>query len=220
MKLNWRNTVIISCLFLTRNLNAQNDFGIWSGLELNAPITKDINIGVEVETRFDRNASRMKTAFISPFAGWEVSKHFKVGVNYRLSSSPYSALTDNRIASHRYALDIEFRNILELINVKPRLGLTLRLRGTKEFENLKRTDNYLRLRIKADYSTSKSKFEPYFYAELFYHLKDQITYTYSEVKTFNTINKFRASIGLKYSISKQHEIKLFSIYQSQIQKIF
>ena len=211
-----RNTALIACVFLVTNLNAQNDFGIWSGLDLNAALSKDLIVGMEVEARFDRNVSHMKTAFLSPYASWDASKYFKIGINYRLSSSPYNATVANRILSHRYALDLEFRNIMELFKDKPKLGLTLRLRATKEYEELKRTDKYLRFRVKADYSIPKSKVEPYFFAELFYHISDQVTYTFSDVKTVNAFNKFRSTLGFKYEISKKHEIKLFSIYQRQL----
>ena len=199
-------------------MNAQNDFGFWSGIKISAPVAKDFKIGLEAETRFDRNGSRMKTAFISPYASWDASNYFRIGLEYRLSSSSFNAAVANRILSHRYALDFEFRNIIDLIKDKSNLGLTFRLRGTKEYETLKRTDNYFRLRIKADYKIPKSKLEPYLSAELFYHLSDQITYTYSEVNTVNNINKLRASLGFKYEISKQHEVKLFSIYQRQLLK--
>jgi hypothetical protein len=203
---------------MAANLRAQNEFGCWSGMKLNVPVTKDFKMGMEAETRFDRNLSRMKTAFISPYASWDASKYFEIGLSYRLSSSPYNAEVTNRILSHRYALDLEFKNIMDFIKDKSNLGLTLRFRGTKEYEELKRTDNYLRLRIKADYSLPKSKLKPYLSVEMFYHISDQVTYTFSEVNTVNNINKLRASLGFKYAISKKHEIKIFYICQRQILK--
>jgi len=214
LKALFRITIVFLC-FSVQSI-AQSDFGLWTGLELNVPITKDIKFGLESQARFDNNVSRTKEAFISPYVKWDMKKYFRVGVNYRLSSVPYNSTVLNRVFSHRYTLDLEFRNILDLFSNKNKIKLAMRLRATNEHEREKLNKNYLRYKIKADYNLPKTKLEPSLSAEFFYHFNDQIVYTFNEVKTFNRINKFRLRLGFEYPLSKKHTINIFSIYQHQI----
>lgn len=194
----------------------QSDFGTWAGLELKTSLTKKLDVSLEGQSRFDRNSTRLKTAFVSPGLKFKIHDHVRVGVDYRFSSVPFNNTISNRIYTHRFTLDAEFRDILDLLIDKSRLDLTLRVRGTHEREFNKQDDNYLRARLKASYNIKKSKFEPNVSVEIFYHLNNQIEYTFTEVRTHHAVNKFRVRLGLDYNLKKRQQISLFGIYQRQL----
>lgn len=206
----------LACIILISTasnfIHAQNDFGLWTGVDLNIPLTKKIKFGIDVQTRFDRNVSRMKEAYMSPSVKWDVLKQFRVGFNYRLTRMPYSSDVLNRISTHRFTLDLELNDLIKFIKDKSRLEISLRVRGTNEHELSKLTENYLRYRIKGVYNLPKTKLEPSLSAELFYHFNDQIIYTFTEVKSINSFNKLRLQFGLKYPLGKS-TVEIYSIYQ-------
>lgn len=194
----------------------QSDLNTWAGLAIKTSLTKKIALSLEGQTRFDQHSTHLKTAFISPELSYEFKNHFKVDGAYRLSSVPFDNSTSNRIYTHRYNVDASFRNILGLFIKKPVVNMSLRLRGTHERESNKRNDNYVRARIKAVYNIKKSNYKPHVSAELFYHLRDQIEYTFTTVKTHHVITKFRVRFGVDYSLKKRQKISLFGIYQKQL----
>lgn len=194
----------------------QSDFGTWAGLELKTSLTKKLDVSLEGQSRFNRNSTRLKTAFVSPGFKYKIHDQVRIGMDYRLASVPFDNSTSNRIFTHRFTLDAEFRDILNLFVDKSPLNLSIRLRGTHERELNKQDDNYLRARLKASYKIKKSKFEPNISAEMFYHLNNQIEYTFTEVRTHHAVNKFRVRLGLDYNLKKRQQISLFGIYQRQL----
>ena len=209
-----RITFIFLIIAASNIIHAQNDFGLWTGADINIPITKKLKFGIDAQTRCDRNVSRMKAAYISPSVKWELSKQFKVGFNYRLTRTPFSSDVLNRISTHRYTLDVELNDLIKWIKDKSRLEISMRLRGTNEHERSKLTDNYLRYRLKGVYNLPKTKLEPSLSAEIFYHFNNQIVYSFTEVKTINSFNKFRLQFALKYPLGKS-TVEIYSIYQRQ-----
>lgn len=208
---------VISCLILTKTSLGQNDFGLWTGVEVNSSITKDIKIGLEGQARFDNNASKMKETYCSPSIKWDILKMLRVGFNYRLSNIPYNSTSTNRINTHRYTFDLDLRNLMNLREKKSDFDLSLRIRGTREYEALKRTQSYLRFRLKADYNIPKTKVTPFLAVELFYHFNDQITYSFNEVTATHGANKLRTIVGADIPIDKKkrHVINAFGMYQGQ-----
>jgi hypothetical protein len=207
---------LIVALFISTFGFGQSDFVTWAGLEMKTSLTKKLDVTLEGQSRFDQNSARLKTAFISPGLKFNIHDQIRVGADYRLASIPFNNSTSNRIFTHRFTLDAEFRKILDLFIDKSRLDLTLRFRGTHEREFKKQDDNYLRARLKASYNIKKSKFEPNLSAEMFYHLNNQIEYTFTEVRTHHAINKFRVRFGVDYNLKKRQKMSLFGIYQRQL----
>jgi hypothetical protein len=207
---------LLLALFFTSFGFGQSDFIAWTGLEVKTSLTKKIGLSLKGQTRFDRNSTHLKTAFISTGLKYDFQDHFRVRVAYRLSSVPFDNSTSNRIYTHRYNVDAELRDILGFFIKKTPVNIHLRLRGTHEYELNKLSDNYLRTRIKASYDIKKSNYRPHVSVELFYHLRNQIEYTFTEVQTHHAISKFRMRLGVDYTLKKRQQLSLFGIYQKQL----
>ena len=195
---------------------SQNDFGLWFGGQIEAPIMEQVDVTLETEMRLGDNATQMDTRFVSPSVKWKAHKHVRIGAEYRLSSIPFNSSTTNRSYTHRYGFDLEFRKIMDLINKKSKLGISMRLRSTTELEMQKRTKNTLRYKINFDYNIPKSKLKPYVSGEFFYRFNNQLTYTATEVIATNAVNKLRLKIGVEYPVKKRHTLKFYSLMQKQL----
>jgi hypothetical protein len=216
MRLQRKYILALIALIVSQISLAQNDFGLWFGGQIKAPITKQVDLALETEMRLGENATQMDTRFISPSVKWKAHKHVRVGAEYRLSSVPFNSSTTNRSYTHRYGFDLEFRKIMDFIDKKSKLGLSMRLRSTTELETQKRTKNTLRYKINFDYNIPKSKLKPYISGEFFYRFNNQVTYTATEVIATNAVNKLRLKIGVEYPVKKRHTLKFYSLMQKQI----
>lgn len=207
---------VLVCMVLGLNASAQSDFGTWFGAELKAPIASNFDLALEGQLRMDENSTHLSAAFLSPSITWSASKYLRFTGAYRMSNVPFNSSTINRVYTHRYSLDFEFRKILGLIADYDKFGLSMRVRGTSELESGERTENTLRFKLNADYNFENSKIEPYISGELFYRFNEQVSYTFTEVTTHSGINKMRLKLGASYAVKKRHVVKIFSIYQKQI----
>ncbi|MCH2229115.1 MAG: DUF2490 domain-containing protein [Crocinitomicaceae bacterium] len=212
----FRNIILIFTLLGSFFTIGQSDFITWAGLELKTSVSKKIELNLKGQSRFDRNSSHLKNTFISPGIRLKVHKNIRLSGKYRLSSIPFNLNSSNRILSHRLTLDAQFRNLLNLILDKPMVDLNVRLRGTHEMEKNKRDDHYIRLRLKGALNLKKSKITPNASLEIFYHLNNQITYTFEKVTSHHAINKLRIRIGTDYKLNKRQELSFFGIYQREL----
>jgi len=202
---------VIFCSFKT--LQAQNDFGLWLKHDLTYSINKKLKFELDFQSRFDRNVTRNKELFTTPSVQWEVHKYIRLGSEYRFTYFPSNAFENGKPISQRITLNFEFQNIEKLWNKKSDLGLSLRIAGTSEHQKYERADNYIRTRLNVDYNIPKTKLKPELSAELFYHFNDRVTYSFSEVRTYNSFNKIRFRLGFEYPLGKQHKIAAFGQYQ-------
>ncbi len=192
---------------------AQSDVRAWIGVDAKYDLNKRWSLGMETQTRTDLKLGRLDNAYISPNLSWKIHKHLETGFSYRLSSVPYSKSTTNRVTSSRFSLDFTFRNIEEFFAKKPRLGVSLRLQGTREYEAEKRTDNTLRLKLILDYDLPNSKLDLFASTELFYRFQRDLVYTFSEVQSVDAINKYRVKLGLSYPLGDHQDIKVYGLNQ-------
>lgn len=200
-------------LFACTSISAQNDFGLWLKHDLSYSLNEKVKIELDFQARFDRNVTRNKELFTTPSIQWEVHKFIKLGAEYRFTYFPSSNFENGKPVSNRYSLNAEFQNIEKLWNKKSDLGLSLRIAGTSEHQKFERVDNYLRTRLKVDYNIPKTKLKPEFSAELFYHFNDQVSYSFTEVRTVNSFNKMRFKLGLEYPLGLKHKVAIFGQYQ-------
>lgn len=194
---------------------AQNDFGLWTGVDARFKASKKLDFGLQLESRFKSNASEVDQTFLSPYARYELHKKIRVGADYRLSNRPESGIFGEYF-THRMTVDLEFKDLIksfvDRLDLDTRIRYTHATRGTGELNN----DN-LRLRVKLSYNLPKTKLTPHIASEFFYHFNDQIIYTPTEVQSVHRFNKYRLRAGLSYPLNKQHELSLFYMVEPEIE---
>jgi len=71
---------------------AQNDFNAWAGVDIRVPVTKKLNVGVKLESRFENNISKVEQTFVAPYLKLDLHNHIEMGLVYRFSNRPESGL--------------------------------------------------------------------------------------------------------------------------------
>lgn len=203
---------ILSILFSFSSLVllSQSQWGGWFGAAAEGELHKDWKAGMEIQSRFDKNFSSLDQLYLSPFVKWDVHKHLRIGADYRWTSF------GSTVSSHRGTLDLQFRDLMDLIANDSRLAWTCRLRGTYESSNYQSTETNLRLRSQLSYNLPKTKAEPFIQCELFYHFNDQLIYTFEEVRAEHNFSKYRIRIGAELPLNKRHEFQCYYMFQSRI----
>ena len=214
--MKFKTLIFLFSLIASSALHAQNDVGLWLKHDLSYSINKKIKFGIDFQARFDQNISRNKELFSTPSIQWEVHKYISLGAEYRFSYYPNSAFENGKPVSQRFGANFEFQNIEKLLSKKSDFGLSLRIAGTSEHQKYERADNYIRTRLKVDYNIPKTKLKPELSAELFYHFNDRISYSFTEVRGYNTFNKLRIKLGLEYPLGLKHKVSVFGQYQRKL----
>ncbi len=205
---------VVLTLFSPVNLSAQQDFGLWTGIDGKLSLSKKIQVGAVVQMRFKENINARSESFISPYIACNPFKHFKIGLDYRFSNNwDNGYISENR---HRITIDLGFKKLLGLLNIKSRFNFDSRLRYVGESRIGDVNSHYLRGRIKLVYNLPKTKIEPHISSELFYHFNDQLSYTENQVITNHRFNKYRVRAGFEIPVAKQHQIRVFYIIQKEI----
>lgn len=76
-----------------------------------------------------------------------------------------------------------------------------------------RVENTVRLKLKLDYNLPKTKLDLFASTELFYRFQRDVIYTFEEVQTVSSINKYRVKAGARYPLGDHHALKLFGMHQ-------
>ncbi len=208
--------LLVGFLWMSHDAIAQKeqDFGLWSGVDVRVPLTKKLDAGLEVQMRFKNNVTAIDNSFFSPYIKYDLHKHFGLGIDYRWSNEPKGGGMFGPDNFHRVTLDLEAKKLVELFAENTRLDASFRLRGTHETTNGDRNNDYLRMQLEFKYNIPGIKLEPELSGELFYHFNDQLSYSFSEVQSRGRMNKFRVKLGLNYQLNKRQQLKLFYMIQS------
>ncbi|OFZ41246.1 MAG: hypothetical protein A3D92_23430 [Bacteroidetes bacterium RIFCSPHIGHO2_02_FULL_44_7] len=197
--------------------SSQKDFGLWSGVDVRVPMTKKLSAGIEIQARFKDNISRVDNSFLSPYLKYDVHRHLGIGVDYRFTNEAGPSGFFGTTNLHRICLDIEANKLVDLIADDSRFDASVRVRYTHENTLGDQNNDYLRMQVNVKYKLSKSKLEPEVAAELFYRFNDQLSYSFSEVRSRSRFNKYRVRVGLNYDLNKQNSVKIFYMVQSGIE---
>ena len=196
---------------------SQSDFRAWTGADIRIPVTQKFTTGLEAQSRFKSNLNEVEEVFVSPYVRYEIQKHIQLGVDYRLSNSDENGAFFGVRNTHRWTLDLRFRDLEKFIWDKTRFSINTRLRGTHAYSRTDENNSNIRFQLKVDYNLPKTKLTPFLSTEFFYHLNDQISYTFTDVETHSRFSKYRIRGGVNYPWSKRNSIKLFYIYEPEIQ---
>ncbi|MFT6282008.1 MAG: hypothetical protein ACJA0U_002141 [Salibacteraceae bacterium] len=211
-----KNSLFVIGVTLPMLSSAQSDFGVWTGGDVRVPITKKLDAGMQLESRFSNNVSTVDKSFLSPYVKFNLHKHIGLGLAYRFGNSPTAGLFGGE-TYHRIGLDANFKDLLELFMEKTKLELDARLRYTHGWDRGDLNKDNFRTRVKLSYDLPKTKLKPHVAAEFFLHFNDQITYTSTGVTGNHRFNKYRLRLGLEYPINKRHELNLYYIVQPEFE---
>ena len=211
-----KNSLIVVGVAIPIFSSAQNDFGVWTGADVRLPITKKLDAGLQLESRFTNNASTVNKSFISPYVKYDLKKHIGLGLAYRFGNRPTTGLLGGD-TYHRIGLDANFTDLLELFIKKTKLKLDARLRYTHAWDRGDLNNDNVRARVKLSYNLPKTKLKPHVAAEIFLHLNDQLIYTSTSVTGNHRFNKYRLRLGLEYPINKRHELNLYYIVEPEFE---
>ncbi len=197
--------VVLSILSGTA-FSQQVDAELWLGAAVKADINKKLSLKYETQTRFNQNATRIKTYYNELSIDYELIKNLEIGTTYRYSRRNRDTyyLGDNRIC-----LNLSYDKKITDLGFK----FKARARYQYSFDRLTiinnlifpDTENMFRLKLELDYKNDAFKrFLPRVGYELF--------------KSFNPIkaqgiSAYRLYAGLDLDLPARHEISLKYIYE-------
>lgn len=211
--------LVCTCFFQSYG---QSDFGVWTSADLKIPITKKLDVGLGINARFKSNVTEVKKTFLSPSINYKVASFLKLGADYRFANHPETGFFGT-YNTHRITLDANFdlfkceKERSDSANAA-KFQVSARLRYSFEREVGDLNDENLRGQLKLEYSFPKDlglKF--YASAEMFFHYKDQIRYTSTDVTTFNRFNKMRIRAGLGYALNKRSSLELYYMVEPEFE---
>ena len=189
--MRWKNFIWIILLLLGSNtVIAQNkDFGVWTGIKVSKKWKKKWSTAVEVQTRFNQNASHLRSVYFQGGANYKFAKWYKLGASYRFTNF------EEISSAHRVDLDNEFKYKLK----DHTFELRLKYQKTLVTNDLK--GNRFRIRIKYIYKINK-KLKPYVKAQYFY----------TQAYDFKGWHQQRYSIGALIRLRKRNYLDVFYNY--------
>ena len=188
--------------------NQQKDAEVWTGLSLEAKPSKSLNLGIDLQSRFNENARQHKTNFFQFNLGYEVLPDLVMSFGYRLANKNRQSYYET---INRIALDLNYA-----LKIKPlRLRLKVRARYQHAFDRLMAVNEYILprsetiLRLKFN-----STFKPKAYKSIRLFLGGELFYDPYENDVDLDIEAYRLFTGVQYKISKKHRVRFRYIFES------
>lgn len=173
--------------------NRRYDDELWSEVEIELPISKDVDFSLSQQFRFDNDVTKFKASLTDLGLALRFDKSFKLSGTYRLKRVPdeiYNEYHLNGYFSQKILSDIEF-------NFRSRFQARIPRGNDNEY--------YIRLRPYINLEVS-DVFSPYFGVEYYYR------FLYDEGDRFN---KSRFFLGTDIAISKSYSMKIYYMLQRE-----
>jgi len=191
---------LVLFLFGTAPVVAADNYGIWTS----AGVRKDFHkwkFELNEEFRFSDNVSTLGRYFTELSAGYDVTDWLSMGAGYRFTKDRDK---DNAWRTlHRFIVDAEVSHEIKSVE------LSYRLRYTNEDDFIaggNDDSSFLRQKGEMEYHIRDSRWDPYFSGELYYQLPG---------KNSGEFNKFRYTLGTKFSLNKKNRFSLFFSLQQE-----
>ena len=196
--------VFLSCFGTSIIRGQENDFKLWTDIELEKEIGKKFEMELSFSNRLHENATRREETHTSLSFDYS-KKWFSAGIIYRVfnESDPERGYD----LGHRVTFELGLDKDLD------RFKFSTRNRYQAEYTNVnssakgKIPKSHYRNRIKIDYNVKSIPIEPYFFYEFYYRLN---SYAPKE------IDKYRFSGGLDIKLNKHNSVNLGYINQYYI----
>lgn len=216
-------TILFTLIYLTTTAMAQdipapdvvntNDFrGRVEGSFEWEPI-KDLSLEAGVQLRLNNDLGSVDSFHTSIGAEYEVCKYLDLGVDYILINGYDSAKSAWDKPRHR--LNANVTGSVKLgrleLSLRERLQTTFRTDSVNRYEK-PHNEMILRSRLMAEYSIRHSKWTPYLLFELHNTLnapKVVDNYKTAPFATDNYITRYRAGVGAKFRISRNHRMEFY-----------
>lgn len=198
-----RYLYIIFLIFLPLLANSQEkDFGIWYGVSSELKMTDKLEIDLSANVRTFEKATKIEEAFLEGGLAYNFSKYLSIAGFYRLTEN----IEDNNSYYFRHKVFLDFKGNLPAgsFSFTGRIRFQSGIKTYIEDEEDKYPDYTARIKLKAVYKTPSFPVNPYIYVESFCPVFSDKT---------RTIEKYRLSAGMEYSVSKRHSLGAEYIFQ-------
>jgi hypothetical protein len=160
----------------------------WFEFEVSKKIAKNLELTISPEFRFQEKLE-LKEYFFDSGLDYKIFKYISLGAGYRLGNNIKNSGKTETFG--RFAFDAKTQ--YEWKNFEAQLRL--RYTNSDDFaDDGNDKTNYLRMRLKFDYSIKKLNLKPYFAYEIYRDVDE------------NDFTKARFETGLKYKINKHHRV--------------
>lgn len=185
----------ILCCLLPLFAIGQDDFQLWSKLELRYKINKKVSVELTEGFRSRENASLPSKTFTDFKASYRHNKKVRIGMGYRFIQA-FNLAQDIRLR-HRWNVDMTLRQKVK----RYQFGFRSRIQHQKGVDHLER---YYRGKLSASYDIRKTPLEPTFSIESFLNLQSP------------KFDKFRYTAALSYPLHKKVQASLYYRVQQEI----
>jgi hypothetical protein len=175
-------------------LSQEKDFGLWTSIELEKKIIKNLELDFGLANRMQNNITQRDESFIDMGVSYRYSL-FAAGFGYRFTNNFRFGRNDEY--SHRLFCQLRFRPEWNRFRFDYRLRYQSQYFSLLTSETGNIPDTFIRNRLKISYNIRKSDFSPSFSYEYFYRLKQ------SDPSEFQ---RKRLTLGMDYNINKSNTI--------------
>lgn len=189
----------ILCCLLPLFAIGQDDFQLWSKVELGYKINKKVSVELTEGFRLRENLSLPSKTFTDFKVTYKHNKKARIGMGYRFIQS-FNLAQDIRLR-HRWYVDVALRKKINRCN----FSFRSRVQSQKGFDHLER---YYRGKISASYNIRKTPLEPTISIESFLNLQSP------------QFDKFRYTAALSYPLHKKVQASLYYRVQQEINVSF
>ena len=182
------------------------DAQLWTGLGLNADISKKFSLKYETQTRFYKNASTLRTYYNEFSADYEFIKNLSAGLSYRYSRKNKESYFagENRICLNA---DYSLKLAKTGLRLKTRARYQLGFQRTAVVNDVIYPDMGSAFRCKFDLKYKNDKFKrilPFLGYELFKAIQPV---------GYKGLDGYRLYAGLDFDLPARHELSFKYIYE-------
>ncbi|MFW5821042.1 MAG: DUF2490 domain-containing protein [Bacteroidota bacterium] len=196
-------TLIFCVIFLPVH-SQDKDFGLWTSVELEKDLSKNLELEIGIENRLEDNLNQRDETFFDTGLSYRKGI-FVAGFGYRITNKNERGGSSGY--SHRFIGQMRLRPEWK------RFSFDYRARFQKQYFNIYSSENghipenFIRNRVRAGYNIRKTDLEPSISYELFYLLDHR-------EKGF--FQKGRFKLELSYEINKKNSLEISYIVQETI----
>ena len=185
----------ILCCLLPLFVIAQDDFQLWSKVELGYKINKKISLELTEGFRLRENLSLPSKTFTDFKVTYKHNNKARIGTGYRFIQS--FDFAQNIRLRHRWYVDMTLRQKVK----RYQFGFRSRIQHQKGVDHLER---YYRGKLSASYNIRKTPLEPTISVESFLNLQSP------------QFDKFRYTAAFSYPLMKKMQASLYYRIQQEI----
>jgi hypothetical protein len=187
-------------------LAQQTDARLRTGLSLEKKLTKQTDIGLVIEQRFDQDMSAFDRLLAEPVLSFKLDKKWDISISYR------GWVSRNETGTHRYRqrgnLDLSYRYKINLLTLKLTGGLQYGIPDLNLAQSFSTGDLVSRNSLRASYQIFGTRFSPYARYELFTRFNPSGLMNYQYRATTGSGIYLTENAGLSIYYAFEHEFNI------------